>query len=73
MRLPDTNRTSFSSHQMSASVVWGGGPFKLTSLNGSPLLLTRYQHQWGGGAQVNKFEQVPSLGYQMSLAGQARW
>ena len=30
---------------------------------------TRCQHQWGRGPEVNKFEQVSSDGYQMSLAG----
>ena len=31
----------------------------------------RCQH-WGGGAEVNRFEEVSSLAHQMSLAGQGR-
>ena len=32
-------------------------------------LTTRYQYWWGGGPQINKFEQVSSDYHQMSLAG----
>ena len=33
------------------------------------LITTRCQDQWAGGPQVNKFEQVSSIGYKVSLAG----
>ena len=31
------------------------------------------QYWWGGGPQVNKFEQVSSDGHQMPLAGAGAW
>ena len=36
------------------------------------VLATRCQHWWRDGPQVNKFEQVSSDGYQMSLVNRSK-
>ena len=55
-----------------------GDAYRPLTVHAHGSVATRYQLQWGagegGGLQVNKFEQVSSLGHQMSLSmGCVQW
>ena len=70
VRLP-TIRALVASHQMSALVAGGGGPWPpdITSRAIRPGMGVLYRGGGGLGSQVNQLEQLSSLGHQILLAG----